>query len=450
MRRAWAAVPFWLVACTASSDVQFGSVDGDDPSGAGGTSSGGASSGLAPDGGKPPPATATDGLKNGDETDIDCGGSTGNTCADQKGCAAPADCKSGVCTSATCAAPSATDGVKNGAETDVDCGGTSGKTCAVGKACAVHADCVQDACLPGAPFGTCAAARSCRQHFGGETCGAGEPGAAGAVHEDCCVSLPVPRPAASGGPFSMDKYLITAGRMRAFLEAVDWNPKAWITANKPAWWVDAFTAMLPEDKPGVLLGTLADNASGCYAVTRGAPALWFTPAELAGTGDGPRAYTKDEMDTKVMNCFHAPLFHALCAFDGKRMPSREDWLYAWQAGNAAKKYPWGDGDFGAHAAQNFNYWWPNQPGANGDWGGYLPAPGRFPQGAGPFGHMDLGGVVENMGLKPKGAAFEGDGWFQWSFQEPTQSGHPFAQSLPGFGSGAYRPHWAVGGRCRDL
>jgi formylglycine-generating enzyme required for sulfatase activity len=355
-----------------------------------------------------------------------------------------------VCTGAVCQAPSPTDTVKNGDETDVDCGGASGKKCDVGKQCAIHADCVQDACMPGAPYGRCTAARSCRQHNGGETCGAGEPGEATAVHEDCCTSIAVPRPAASGGPFELDKYMITAGRMRAFLDEVNWNPKAWITANKPAWWVDAFTDMLPEDKPGVLVGTLADSASGCYAKGRGAPALWFSPDELAGVRD-VRTYTQDQMDTKVMNCFHAPLFHALCAFDGKRMPSLDDWKYAWQGGDANRKYPWGnDTDFGAHAAQNFNYFWPTQPGEDGDWGGYLPAPGRFPQGAGPYGHMDLGGIVENMGLQKSGNGYAGDGWFQWSFQEPTQSGHPFAQQSAGFGSGAYRPHWAVGGRCRSL
>src|SRR5690606_30798392 len=38
-------------------------------------------------------------------------------------CGAPFDCASGVCESETCAAPSCGDGVRNGDETDVDCGG---------------------------------------------------------------------------------------------------------------------------------------------------------------------------------------------------------------------------------------------------------------------------------------------------------------------------------------
>ncbi|MFO0566862.1 MAG: plastocyanin/azurin family copper-binding protein [Polyangiaceae bacterium] len=42
-------------------------------------------------------------------------------------------------------APSCTDGVKNGSESDVDCGGTCGK-CANGKACTIAGDCTSGAC----------------------------------------------------------------------------------------------------------------------------------------------------------------------------------------------------------------------------------------------------------------------------------------------------------------
>ena len=42
-----------------------------------------------------------DGMKNGDETDVDCGGSC-NGCADGEGCGAPADCTSGSCNAGVC------------------------------------------------------------------------------------------------------------------------------------------------------------------------------------------------------------------------------------------------------------------------------------------------------------------------------------------------------------
>jgi hypothetical protein len=72
-----------------------------------------------------------DGKQNGFETDIDCGGATCPLCADTLGCSAPADCVSGVCKPTSmglpdvCVAPSCTDGVQNGDEAGIDCGGTT-------------------------------------------------------------------------------------------------------------------------------------------------------------------------------------------------------------------------------------------------------------------------------------------------------------------------------------
>ena len=78
-----------------------------------------------------------DGLQNGDETDLDCGGGTCTPCADTLGCQVGEDCQSGVCCDAgacigTCSAPSCTDGVQNGTEQGIDCGGTCPMMCAIG------------------------------------------------------------------------------------------------------------------------------------------------------------------------------------------------------------------------------------------------------------------------------------------------------------------------------
>ena len=45
-------------------------------------------------------------------------------CAAGESCNQDGDCESGVCTGGTCAAPTCDDGVQNGDETDVDCGGS--------------------------------------------------------------------------------------------------------------------------------------------------------------------------------------------------------------------------------------------------------------------------------------------------------------------------------------
>ena len=91
-------------------------------------------------------AAPADGVKNGDETDIDCGGTKAPACVDGKACLVKTDCASGVCTSNVCQVPSPTDMVQNGDETGVDCGGSKAPKCPVGSGCLTTADCDQVKC----------------------------------------------------------------------------------------------------------------------------------------------------------------------------------------------------------------------------------------------------------------------------------------------------------------
>jgi hypothetical protein len=115
-----------------------------------------------PDGGTPPPATCSDGVKNGDETAVDCGGALCKKCSDGAGCAVGGDCKSNVCEASctgllcfpgtrtlVCRPAQCSDNVKNGDETDVDCGGSACSRCAVGQACAKAGDCEANVCTAG-------------------------------------------------------------------------------------------------------------------------------------------------------------------------------------------------------------------------------------------------------------------------------------------------------------
>jgi hypothetical protein len=100
--------------------------------------------------------TCSDGIKNGDETDVDCGGgalSGCSSCEERKACSDAADCTSGVCTGNVCVAASCSDGVKNGLETDQDCGGPCTTKCADDKRCLVGGDCASGYCTAG---GVCA------------------------------------------------------------------------------------------------------------------------------------------------------------------------------------------------------------------------------------------------------------------------------------------------------
>ena len=93
--------------------------------------------------------TVTDGVKNGTETDIDCGGTSGVLCASSKACLANTDCGG---TNATCNAGfcrNCGDGVKNGNETDQDCGGICGANCGFNKICSLSTDCASANCASG-------------------------------------------------------------------------------------------------------------------------------------------------------------------------------------------------------------------------------------------------------------------------------------------------------------
>jgi hypothetical protein len=105
-----------------------------------------------------PGTSCSDGMLNGDETDVDCGGSCPDDCEDGEDCLVGDDCISTICDpdALTCSAPACDDGVQNGDESDLDCGGSCGNTCETGEDCNTGADCVDDVCTPGDL--TCAAA----------------------------------------------------------------------------------------------------------------------------------------------------------------------------------------------------------------------------------------------------------------------------------------------------
>ncbi|HEV7732449.1 MAG TPA: hypothetical protein VGR62_09830 [Candidatus Binatia bacterium] len=88
-----------------------------------------------------------DGVQNGAETALDCGGPAPNCvrCANGLTCGGPSDCASGICTAGVCQPPSCTDGARNGTETDVDCGGGC-PGCGLGKLCDAGVDCASAVC----------------------------------------------------------------------------------------------------------------------------------------------------------------------------------------------------------------------------------------------------------------------------------------------------------------
>jgi pentapeptide repeat protein len=99
--------------------------------------------------------SCTDGVKDNDESDVDCGGGCGQ-CNIGQVCAQDQDCMSFACPSGVCVA-SCHDGIQNGDETDVDCGGggIDGEFgggcngCHLGSNCVVYTDCRSSECTAG-------------------------------------------------------------------------------------------------------------------------------------------------------------------------------------------------------------------------------------------------------------------------------------------------------------
>ncbi|MDX2088410.1 MAG: VCBS repeat-containing protein [Kofleriaceae bacterium] len=87
-----------------------------------------------------------DRIRNGDETDIDCGGTCG-ACEVGDRCYSDRDCGEGTCSDERCAPHACANGVQDVDETDVDCGGSTCRKCSGGHACASNADCFSDDCV---------------------------------------------------------------------------------------------------------------------------------------------------------------------------------------------------------------------------------------------------------------------------------------------------------------
>ena len=64
-------------------------------------------------------------------------------------CSVQGDCSSGICSKGKCALSQCTDGVLNGKELGIDCGGPDCSSCDIGKKCNIDLDCKSDYCEKG-------------------------------------------------------------------------------------------------------------------------------------------------------------------------------------------------------------------------------------------------------------------------------------------------------------
>jgi sulfatase modifying factor 1 len=160
-----------------------------------------------------------------------------------------------------------------------------------------------------------------------------------AGNDDCCKSLLVPGGTfrrsydgvdfldpsypATVSDFYLDKYEITVGRFRSFVNAglgTQARPPRDGTGAHPritgSGWSSTWDAKLPKNTAAL------KSALRCYAD-------YQTWTDAAGSNE-----------SKPVNCLDWYTAFAFCAWDGGRLPTEAEWNYAAAGGNEQRYYPW--------------------------------------------------------------------------------------------------------------
>jgi hypothetical protein len=279
------------------------------------------------------------------------------------------------------------------------CGDPGQPLCALGEACHKHADCASDAC---AYDGTCVAGRSCTPHFGGDTCGAGEDGAPDAKHVSCCETAPL---FGDLQKVKLDKFLITAGRMRAFIERLNGDVRSYVHTLPAKQWDPSYDDQLVPsslDEANVQLGSFFDKKS-CHPGDNTGRTYW-TPE----TPDDASEFTKDQLDEKALNCVTWQLVAAFCAWDGGRMPTGDELKNAFtEGGTLVQPWMWQLGAMQYEQTNEFTepapptttfnhafaYSFPASKTGGLDAAVHVSPPGRFPTSWNEHGHEIAGNLL---------------------------------------------------------
>jgi sulfatase modifying factor 1 len=274
------------------------------------------------------------------------------------------------------------------------------------------------------------------------SCAPGGPGMTncGSASESCCTSLEVAggtyyrtyntKDSTSGRPdggwpdladpatvsgFRLDKYLVTVGRFRQFVNAVypdgDAGPTGWLPV--------AGSGIHKHLNGGLgLVSAGATSADGGVVYETGWDALdWnsqVTPTNANLMCDA--AYqtwtnTASTQENLPINCVSWYEAYAFCIWDGGFLPSEPEWEYAAAGGSQQREYPWGSAEPGTanlYAIYDCYY------GSGGEAGmcsgvANIAAVGMASLGAGLSGQLDLAGNMWQWNLD----------WFESPYTECT-------------------------------
>jgi formylglycine-generating enzyme required for sulfatase activity len=174
--------------------------------------------------------------------------------------------------------------------------------------------------------------------------------------------------------FKLDTFLVTGGRIRAWVDSLNGNlasaapaPGAGANPQVPnSGWRSEWNRFLPASKADVdgMFGPEYDTDGPILACQYGTDLeqfgalTWWTKelqdnvtAENKGEDGGDdviAANTQDELDRKPINCIPWHVLFAFCIWDGGRLPTDAEFGYAAAGGQEQRDFPWGSVDEIAH------------------------------------------------------------------------------------------------------
>ncbi|MDX2053632.1 MAG: SUMF1/EgtB/PvdO family nonheme iron enzyme [Polyangiaceae bacterium] len=211
---------------------------------------------------------------------------------------------------------------------------------------------------------------------------------------DCCESLQVPGgsflrnndPAlpATVSSYRLDKYEITVGRFRQFLDAYDaWRAEGGLSAGL-----------------GAHSGIAASGWDPAWPIGESAASIKLQlkcDRTVQTWTDAPGGN-----ETRPLSCLNWYEAFAFCAWDGGRLPTLAEWNIAASAGNEQREYPWSvpptDTTINPEYASYYSMQDCLGDGEPGCKVTDLVAVGSKPRGNGKYGHADLAGNVREWVL----------------------------------------------------
>ena len=217
--------------------------------------------------------------------------------------------------------------------------------------------------------------------------------------------------------FRLDKYEVTVGRFRKFLDAwaAGWRPTAGSGKHTHLNGGSGLVNTAGGYEPGWdATWTAYLGAAGASTVTPTGPGAankgeWEARLKCSPTS-GTWTDSAGVHEGKPMNCLSWYDAHAFCIWDGGGLPSEAEWEYAAAGGSEERTYPWGEVAPGANTSLAIYGCYFNGTGTCAGVANVAPV-GAAPAGASKAGQLDLAGNMWERNLD----------WYQTAYVTPCNN-----------------------------